>query len=193
MALDPLATVDDLAERLVGGVDDPGRAEVLLRDASAAVRGYTGQQISAGASTARLRIRNGQARLPQQPVTAVIAVDNVNGDGLVFWWPGGGQVVDLRSIPVANASAGWWRGVSYVDVTYEHGYEEIPDDIIAVVCQIAGRAMGAPADESGIQQESVGSYSYSRGAAAASGPLGMLVPERAVLDRYRLPVSPVLL
>lgn len=192
MALDPLATVDDLQSRLVGTVDDPVRVEALLRDASAAVRAYTGQQISAGESTARLQMRSGRARLPQQPVAAVTAVADVNGNGIVFQWVAG-QFIDVRNIPVANASDGWWRRVSHVDVTYEHGYEEVPDDIIAVVCQMAGRALGTSADQSGVQQERIVSYSYTVGAAAANGAVGMLAGERAVLDRYRLPASPALI
>lgn len=193
MALAPLATLDDLESRLVGGIDNPDRAEVLLRDASAAVRAYTGQELSAGSSTVRLRVQNGRARLPQQPVVAVSAVDDVDGNGLTFWWPGGGQVIDLRGIPVANRSEGWWRCATYIDVSYDHGYDEVPDDIVAVVCQIAGRALGTSAEQTGVQQERIGTYSYSLGGAAAAGAVGMLAGERAILDRYRLPAQPALI
>jgi hypothetical protein len=66
---------------------------------------------------------------------------------------------------------------------------DVPADIFAVICQIVGRALGRPADEAGITQESIGSYSYSVGAAAAAGAVGLLNDERAVLDRHRIVVG----
>ena len=56
---------------------------------------------------------------------------------------------------------------------------------MAVVCQIAARAFGRPADQTGVSSETIGQYSYQVGGAAAAGPVGMLADERAVLDRYR--------
>lgn len=63
--------------------------------------------------------------------------------------------------------------------------DEMPVDVASVIYQITGRALGRAADETGLTQESIGSYSYSVGAAAAAGTAGMLPDERAVLDRHR--------
>jgi hypothetical protein len=73
-----------------------------------------------------------------------------------------------------------------VDVTYTAGYDDVPADVVAVVVQIALRAFGVNAEQTGLQSESIAGYSYSVGSAAASGGLGMLQAEREVLDRYRI-------
>lgn len=175
MALDPLATADDLAGRLGRTLtdDETDRAELLLADASAVVRAYCGQQFSLGESTRRLRARDGVVRLPQGPVADVTAVTDTDGADVSFTYYAGGTVL------VHGIAAGW------VDVTYEHGYEEIPGDVVAVVCQVAGRAFGTPADQTALQSETIGDYSYQTGPTAAAGTVGMMNAEKAVLAQYR--------
>lgn len=176
MALDPLATADDLAGRLGRTLTDTetDQAELLLADASAAVRAYCGQQFGQSDQTSRLRVRGGVIFLPQRPVTSVTTVADPDGNDIDFTWYAGDRIA------LSSPSAAQWA-----DVTYTAGYEEIPADIVAVVCQIAGRALGRPADETGLASETIGQYSYSVGGAAAAGSVGMLADERAVLDRYR--------
>lgn len=185
--MEPLATLDDLAVRLGRTLSDveETRAAALLDDASAAVRAYTGQDFTSSETTVRLVPRNGKIALPQRPVTAVDSVKTVDGTDLVFtWWTG-------NSVTVGATSINWFEvngsPTQPVDVTYTHGYTTVPADIVAVVCQIVGRAMTKPADEAGFTQESIAGYSYALGAAAASGAVGMLADEKAVLDRYRRP------
>lgn len=174
MALDSLATVDELEGRL--GRDFTGeehsRAELLLADASAAVRAYCGQQFSAGTSTVRLGVRNRVVRLPQRPVVDVTTIEDTDGNDVTFTWFFG-EMVEV------DGTAGW------VDVTYEHGYDDVPGDIVAVVCQIAGRAFGATAADAAIARERIGTYEIQLGPAAAAGGVGMLNDEKAVLNRYR--------
>lgn len=175
---EPLASVDDLAARLGRELDDDetARIEALLADASAAVRSYTGQQFTRESTTSRLRVAGRSLRLPQRPVIGVSAVADVDGNDVSFSWYAG-EVLGIDSL--AYPTGGW------VDVTYEHGYEEVPADVVAVVCNVALRAFGVAAGQSGLASETIGTYSYSIGGAAASGPLGMLADERQVLDSYR--------
>jgi hypothetical protein len=177
MSLDPLATVEDVEARLgrtlIGTEED--QMEALLADVSAAVRAYTGQEITAGTSSdIRLKVQGTTVRLPQRPVTAVDGVDSVTGDTLGFTWYAGDHL-ELDSVP----TVGW------VDVTYDHGYDDVPPDLIAVVCNIAMRAFGTPAEQTGLQSESIGTYSYTVGGAAAAGALGLLADEKKILDNYR--------
>lgn len=175
--MDPLATVDDLAARL-GSMPPATRAGALLTDASAAVRAYTRQNISRETNTVRLTPSYGAVRLPQWPIVAVTAAVNDLGAAVNVTWPTGGSAVMIRTdIPLT--------------VTYRSGYDPVPDDIIAIVCQVAGRALGLTADSSAIQSESLGAYSYSIQAAAAAGPLGLLADERRILNRYRRPAAPI--
>lgn len=101
------------------------------------------------------------------------------------------------NVPDIWAWEPWANGVTHVTVTYAHGYDEalyddpIPDSVIGVVCQVAARALDVAGDDATVQSESVGSYSYSMGAAAASGAFGLLLGERQILDRFRRPGQPV--
>lgn len=187
-----LATTDDVEDRL-GRVltdDEIVRVDSLLTDVSAMFRAYTGQQFTLAETTERLRVRNGEIRLPQRPVIDVTAVANVDAAPVEYTWDSG-EVVTL--------SAGTWlspwlvepfrTGNVYVDVTYEHGYETVPEDIVALACQVVARSLGRTPDTTGVTQESIAGYSYSVGSAAAAGPAGLLPAEREVLDRYRRPLN----
>lgn len=171
-----LATTNDLALRLgrTFTVEEEARAAALLDDASAAVRAYTGQQFTAGTATAERHTPiRGAVRLWQRPVNSITSVVDDAGDAVAYdTWFEGDRLVGFTT-------------TSPVKVTYTYGYATIPPDVVAVVCQIAGRAFGMTADSGGVTQEAIGSYSYTVGAAAAAGPLGLLPAEREVLDRYR--------
>jgi hypothetical protein len=69
-----------------------------------------------------------------------------------------------------------WRswGCQPVTVVYDHGYTEVPDDIVAVTVSIATRLFTNPA---GYQQESIDGYSYIVG--------GTTLPEEQILASYR--------
>jgi hypothetical protein len=197
--VDPLATVDDLDARLgrtLTGVD-ADRANQLLRDASGAFRRAAGQQISAGSSTARLRpmfagpIRAARTwdafvRLRQRPATAVASVIDAAGNPVEFEWLG-----DDRVAVTTRASSSTFDEVDgnaygvLVDVTYSHGYDEIPDDVVAVVCQMVGRALAVTPDKTAYFQRSIDNYAETLGSAAAGGAVGMLPAELKFARTFR--------
>lgn len=186
MALEPLATVDDLEDRLQRTLAETEqiRADTLLRDASATVRAYARQDFTAVADDeVRLRVKNGKVRLPQRPVTAVSAVANTDGDTLTFSWYSG------DTVSVSNTGLDWFERVpltsspGFIDVTYSHGYSEIPEVVVKIVCRIAATALDSPMEDAGTTSESIAGYSYSRGAIAASG--GLFEEEKRELDAYR--------
>lgn len=176
MALDPLATVSDLGARL--GLDLTGdeRAAAVLADASAAVRTYCGHTFTETTETITVQVRNGVATLPNGPVSEVDTVE-VDGEEITFTWAGGRQV-DVCA--------------SEVDVTYTWGYAEVPDVVIAVVCQVAGRAFGVNPQNAGSGPEQLGAYQVSVGVAGAAGPLGLLNDEKRALDAYRRKTRPAI-
>lgn len=177
MALDPLATTADLAARLGRALtaEETTRATPLLRDASAVARREAGRPFTAAAGdTARVRVRGLKLRLPKVPVTAVDTIADVDGNPLDFTYDAG-DVVTLSAIPLR----GW------VDVTYDHGYAEIPDDVVGAVCSAVLRTLGVSPMETGYQSETVEGYAYTVGAAAASGAVGFLDAELAVFRAYK--------
>lgn len=184
-----LATVADLEARLGRSMDatELVRAEALLAGASARVRSYTGQQFEQSTTTDRVRVRSGRLRLPQRPVTAVTALADMNGNDITFTWHAGNDILlGSSGYPVRHPiDDAWYRHHDWVDVTYTHGYAEIPDDVVEVVCQMVLRTFGVAADSMGVTQQSAGPFSYSVGAAASAGAVGMLADEKAALAPYR--------
>jgi hypothetical protein len=193
VALDMLAASADLTVRLGRDLTDAelDRADSLLADASAAVRSYTRQEIAQRTSVERLLVQDGWVRLQQRPVVDVASVADLDANDLAVTWDGADRVwLGPASTPFRfDYDYPAWGCGFRVDVTYTHGYDPVPDDIVSVVCGIVLRAMGGSPMETGLQSESIGSYSYTVGAAAAAGGLGMLPAERGVLDAYRRPVG----
>lgn len=190
--IEPLATSLDVMERL-GRVFNPAeamRVEPLLRDASAAVRLRSGQEFTAGTSTIALP-RNPQGRivLPQFPVTSIDNVKDVYGYDVGYYWQVGMDRIETQGRLLNEFEIEPLRvPTSTVVVTYSHGYPEVPDEIVAVVCGIVGRALGTPPDQGGTTQEGIDGYNYSIGTAAAAGGLGILANELAIIDAYKRPV-----
>jgi hypothetical protein len=174
-----LATVSDLETRLGTPIDDPAQAQAYLDDVSAAVRAYTGQLFTRLVTTDRLRARRGLIRLPQRPVNSVDAVTLDNGLAVAFTWFAGDDrvcIIDWDSCCSGSSSA---------LVTYDHGYDVFPGDVIAVVCNIALRALGTDPLMGSVQQRSISNYQEMFGPVGASGTTGLFRDEASVLDRYR--------
>lgn len=183
----PLATQDDVEARLGRSLTlaESSRLDGLLIDGSAAVRRYVPQDFTEATTTDRLRVRNGRVTLPQRPVTAVSAVNSITGDPVLYTWEGFDSIATSPNVPDTFAWVPWVNGIKAVDVTYTHGFNPIPDDIIGVVCSIVMRALGRDPIDAGLTSESIQGYSYSLGAAGAAGALGMLQAEKDILDAYK--------
>jgi hypothetical protein len=187
--MEPLAQVSDVEARLSRELTDAELVRIahLLADASAAVRARAGQTFTVVEDDeVTLTRTGGRLILPQRPVTAVDSVEDPNGNPVLHTWTVGDDWIDVAAnVPDSFAWFPWRNGIRRYTVTYDHGYAEIPADIVGVVCQIAARALGRPADQAGITQENIDGYGYSIGSAAAAGGFGMLEAEREVCDRYR--------
>jgi hypothetical protein len=146
------------------------------------VRNYTGQTISRATTTDRLRPNGRVVTLPQRPVVSVASVIDLAAVAVDAAWDG-----------FARLSLTYHSGLTAVDVTYTHGWLEVPDEIVGVVCAIAGRTLSVSSDQNvGMSSETIGAYSYSVGSAAASGGgSGILTNELNVLDAYRVPLPAI--
>jgi hypothetical protein len=181
-----LATLDQLTERVTSPITDPERALAVIDDVSAAVRSYTGRHITASEHTERLRPHGLKVRLSQSPVTVVSAVTNMAGSAVPFSWDGL-EVVRLSSISLVAFDRDALITNDVVDVVYEAGYVEVPDDVVGVVCNVVARALSGGPEIAGVTQEAVAGYSVSFGSVGASGPLGFFAAELRVLDAYTRP------
>jgi len=160
------------------------RVGALIADASATIRIYTRQTITEETTTDVLQIRNGRIRLPQRPVTDVATVVNVNGDPVLYQRWGNDQISASSNVPDNWAWEPWRNGVNALTVTYTHGYNPVPDEIVGVCCSIVMRAFGRDPIDAGIQSESIQGYSYTLGTIGAAGPIGLLQSEKDILDVY---------
>lgn len=182
-----LATVAELRTFLDDPTLDEERAEFFLQIASGEARGYTGQLFDLVEDDEV--ILNGRGTrillLPELPVLAVTEV--LEGYGTVdeaviagplgaspvYEWDEDG-VLERIDGGVFRRRRRWYR------VTYDHGYEVIPDDVKGVVLRAAGRAFYSP---EGVRQETLGRYSYTL--AGEQAGIGLYAPDRLELDPYR--------
>lgn len=172
MALPPLATTADLT---LFGYPDDVPASVLER-ASARVRRYTRQDISPGTSTVELF--GPPFRLPQRPVREVTAVT-----GTSSWTLHPAGVLEIA-------------GCGPITVTYDHGFDELPDDLVELVCQIATRLHSTPdAIQTGARTEQAGGESVTWGVEAYAASTGLTTEEKSGLDKLfpKLPKTAILL
>lgn len=142
MALDPLATVDDLEARgFTVEASETSIATTYLRIASAAVREAAGVPISRTTSTITLEGARGQwLRLPGLPIVSVASV-SIDGVAVTDYL--------LRSERLWRACG--WTGCepSEVQVTQTHGLLEVPEDIVDLVCRMAASGIDASRSEEG--------------------------------------------
>ncbi len=192
-------TIADLAAFLQITIPyDSEPALRAIREASAAIESYCGQQLYAvmGDKLTLDGIGGRRLFLPELPVTAVteVVVDGATlteGDDYKL-----GQWGILWRI-----GARWPAGIQNIEVTYDHGYETIPDIIAAVCTRSAARSYQAGlraaemAGVPGVQGTTLGDYSVqygSEGSAGTPNALGasaapLLLPsEKMILNRYRM-------
>lgn len=211
--MDPLASSADLVARLGRSLttEETARAPALLKDASAKIRAYTKQDFTlVEGDVIVLRPVGSHIRLPQRPVLAVTQVVAVGGAGLpdivlptacwqwdqvdlVELWPLDPDVwLSLPSIDWAQY--GQWGPDTY-RVVYDHGYETIPDDVVAVCCTMVLRTLTAPTTTEGLVSERIGQYSYQYGQQEGAQSPGVTVrmtdADRDELAHYRRKASSI--
>jgi hypothetical protein len=135
---------------------DSAAAELALASASAVIRKWTRQTITRVADdTAILRVIDcDELVLPQRPVVSVSEV-KVNSLVLHDW---------VLSVDRLLRTGGWHRlpgtttypDPGLVQVTYTHGWEEIPDEVRAVCLDLASATLVNP---SMLRQETIDDYS----------------------------------
>lgn len=197
------ADIGDVANFLQLAIETPTQqaaAALALTWATAAIKNYCNQEIElVEDDEIILDVPAGRRKLflPELPVIEVSAV-----------------VEDEEALTVTDdyklgqhgilhrVGRCWAEGIQIVTVTYTHGREEIPDDIVAVCTRAAARAYQAglkAADAEGvpgISSKSLGDFSVSFNAEgnviAGEAVLGasaarlLLMSEKEILDRYRI-------
>lgn len=168
----PLLTADDLAD-----LEFPGPFnEVDVAVAGALVRGACQWHVAPSVETTLVLDTEGGRVLflPSLHVTEVLSVTDRAGNVLDGWtWSASGMLE--RTTP-------WPSGFRAVQVRLRHGLEKVPEDLAAVVADLAGSRAVEAAKPAGLKAKTVGNVSYQY----ADAPSGnVLEPYGAVLWRYR--------
>jgi hypothetical protein len=170
-----LATIADVEARigreLTAG--EEAQANAWLGDASAMFVQRAVQKFEVSESTVRLFPRDGVVRLVQRPVIEITSVTDIDGVELDYTYDGFQSIYELGTY-------------SPVIVSYDHGSDNIPDDVVAVVAGMVVRTLLIPADAAaGIQQQSVGPFSQSYAAWAVGRQVLMSPSDIEVANYYR--------
>jgi len=175
-----LATVNDYQARYDTTVD-PARLQTLLDDASSFIRREAGLHISrVEHDTVTLddtAILGGYLLvLPELPVVSVtsIVLDGVTVDPDTYRVRRWGHV----------ERAGWWGCPREVDVTYTHGWDPVPEWIVALVCSTVQRAT-RPTSVQGVQGVTTGSQYVQYATSVAGVNLWLTRDEAARLHALR--------
>ena len=192
-------TVQDVADFLqieIADADKVASCQRAIIEATAAIRNYCKQYLELvedDEHTFDVRPARWNLLLPELPVVEVSDVVE-DGEALVvdddYELGGHGQLW--------RVGRRWAAGNQIVTVTYTHGYETIPDDVIAVCTRAAARAYqaGLRAEHSGgvpgIASKALGDFSVSYTAEGTEGVMGasatrmLLLSEKDTLNRYRI-------
>lgn len=187
----PLASVEDVCE--LEGIEvtslsdlQRGKIEALLKYASAYVRRATGQIFTR--TTTKIRVPSGTRwtdRLPQKPVIGITKIETIHGN-------------DITGAYTVNGVWGSQSGCNTyfnedVFVTYEHGYDDIPDHIVGIIVGMVARTMNiSKAARTGVASQQIGEYMISFSGWAQGGNLTLSPSESRELARYRFNNSAVI-
>ncbi|MFD5795601.1 hypothetical protein ACFWIO_19085 [Streptomyces diastatochromogenes] len=180
MALPPFATAAELAAAMQAPVD-AAAADLALASASAVIRKWTRQTITRVADdVAQLRVIDcDELVLPQRPVESVSEV-KVHALVLNDWVLSGDRLLRTggwRYLPGTSS----YPDPGIVQVTYTHGWDEIPDDVRAVCLDLAASTLANPAM---LRQEAIDDYTRTF-AAESLGLGGLSESHKAMLGDYR--------
>ncbi|MFE6785194.1 hypothetical protein ACFVFF_23345 [Streptomyces sp. NPDC057680] len=143
MTLPLLATVADLAAAMQAEPNNAS-AELALASASAVIRRWTKQDFTRAIDdVVTLRVLNeSELVLPQRPVESVSQV-RVNSLILQDWVLSGDRLLRTggwRRLPGTTT----YPDPGLVEVTYTHGYAQVPDDVRAVCLDLASMTLTNP-------------------------------------------------
>lgn len=155
-----------------------------LMQAEALVRGYCGWHIAPSREETVTLHTWGGTYLPL-PSLYVTAVGTVTEAGTELALDEGYAWL----APTSTLSRYSWGWDADVDVTFTHGYDEVPPEVTAVVQAVAQRAVENPGSRPRAQAGPFAD-SFSQVGFNQAPALALLDAEKDILSRYRIPPRP---
>ena len=180
--------VDALGRSLT--TDEEFRLGWLLSRASAVVRSYAGQEFSPATASEVLRVRDGRVTLTHEPVQSITSVTWTAEDGTAgaatSYTFDGIRTVTLDGAAHIIGTAETAAGQGTVHVTYDHGHDSVPADVLGIVVDAVIRQLLAPGGGvAGLRYLAVGGVVETYSDQYTSGQVFLTGDDKAVLDRYR--------
>jgi hypothetical protein len=181
-AAETFATEAQMAERSKGAI--PADRPFLLTELKAAtnlIRNHCGWHI-AGEVTDHAIFDGVAGRRIFLPTIHVTALVSVTLDGVTL-------DLDTDDLQWSQSGEVWrpsWSGnFRSIDVEFTHGFENIPDDLIDLTCQIAARALMSPTGA--VREQTLSSsVTWSQPGFNVAGGLVLLDHEKDALAEYRV-------
>jgi hypothetical protein len=186
-----LITVDDLGDYLGQTLTSSDKATFVVAAADQIVKTLTEQHLEEVTDDVILMDGTGTEAvlLPELPVTEVSSV--MEGDELLtenedYVLQGDGELRRLPTVVDSGWSTAallktWTKGQRNLEITYTHGYSDLPDDLRMVALSIAGRLFNESAGN--IISESLGQYAVRY---SDTGSSDLNFTEKTVLRKYRV-------
>lgn len=168
-----LADQTDATEYGYGTISD-----AMFARASARVRGYTRQAITAQTTT--VTARGPVIQLPERPVNTITSITDVTDPD---------ATIALTSDEWIVRAGGILETPNYggnLTVVYTSGWATLPDELVELVCGVASRLTNVgtgSAAAMGVQQETGGSESVTYGFDSYNAISELTTGEKRVLDR----------
>jgi hypothetical protein len=183
-SLPSLATSDDIVDRLGRNLNqvEMARVDALLRDGSAIIRRYCREDfVWYDTDTITIVGDRNEFVVPWRPIVSIDSVLALSGlpgipDIPVTWYSFDG--IDTITVPDPGRSGiinlpefwyeeMWWSGS--FKVVGSHGYQNSPDDVIAVLCTAIISELATPTMSATLASESIGPYSYTMRRTSGAG------------------------
>jgi len=202
--LPSLATPDDIVARLGRSLNqvETARIDALLSDGSAIIRRYCREDfVFYSSDTIKLKADGGIIKMvmwrPITSIDSVVATSGVAGipDIAVTWYTFDGvdeiALLEPAHSGIINLPEFWyqesfWWGSSFT-IKGSHGYQQTPDDVMAVLCTAIISELSTPTMSATLASESIGAYSYSMRRTSGAGLAAALVDAgmKTTLADYR--------
>lgn len=196
----PLATIDDVTARLGRGLTDAEttRVQALLKDASSQIKRYCRKDFAYWPNDVlNIKSDGSVIKLPYKPIISVESVIAISGrpdipDIPVSWWVFDGvdeiSIAESSASGVINLPEAWYDYGAFpgtFQVTYSHGYVEVPDEVVMVCANAVIAVLMAPTMAAGVIGETVGAYSYRLERSGGGLSVALSEGDLASLDDYR--------
>lgn len=177
-----MTTTEPLAP---GGSPGPPDAAQASAQALAEVRAYCGWHLAPSEDSTAVLDGSGASvlLLPSLHVTAVAQVVELGLllDPQTYEWSASGVIRRMTTVYLGTG-ARWTNRYRAVEVTFTHGFPEMPLDVQPVLDRLTARAVGGV----GLLTQ-VGQVSYATGEDGLPVTGTLTTTDREILDRYKLP------